>query len=320
MMDVLKYRFPGTEKNEKKGVFAATLGDEAVDGFVVYSFDKYKSYLFVEDENETNSQFHYCREVPKELSKDDYFRNATEFRDQIIERGLSKAIFSRVKFVKKSVDAHLFFDALCETYPNAFVYLISSSHFGTWIGATPEPLVEAKNERGYTVALAGTKKSEENNDWGDKEKREQYFVQEFIQERLESINIKTIDVEGPIEHIAGPVKHLKSSFNFVLSGNEPLEVARRLHPTPAVSGLPQRESIALINQIEGKNRSLYTGFLGEVNRTEANLYVNLRCAQIFEDKIALYLGGGFTKDSVVENEWEETENKARTLLKVIENL
>jgi isochorismate synthase len=48
--------------------------------------------------------------------------------------------------------------------------------------------------------------------------------------------------------------------------------------------------------------------------------VNLRCAQITADRAYLFLGGGFTADSVVESEWQETENKARTLLNVIENL
>lgn len=50
------------------------------------------------------------------------------------------------------------------------------------------------------------------------------------------------------------------------------------------------------------------------------LYVNLRCCQIQEGKAYLYLGGGYTKQSIPEDEWEETENKARTLLNSMEKV
>jgi isochorismate synthase len=36
-----------------------------------------------------------------------------------------------------------------------------------------------------------------------------------------------------------------------------------------------------------------------------------------EDEIYLYVGGGFTADSIPEKEWEETENKSRTLLNLL---
>ena len=81
--------------------------------------------------------------------------------------------------------------------------------------------------------------------------------------------------------------------------------------------MPQKEALALINEEEQHNRSLYAGVLGFISAEESKLFVNLRCAQLFEDKAHLYLGGGYTKDSIVENEWTETENKAKTLLKVL---
>jgi isochorismate synthase len=48
-----------------------------------------------------------------------------------------------------------------------------------------------------------------------------------------------------------------------------------------------------------------------------NIFVNLRCAQIIGDRIYLYLGGGFTAESDSEKEWEETENKSKTLLNLL---
>ena len=50
---------------------------------------------------------------------------------------------------------------------------------------------------------------------------------------------------------------------------------------------------------------------------ETNLYVNLRCMQINQDHISLYIGGGITAASMAEKEWEETQRKAQTLLVVL---
>jgi isochorismate synthase len=57
--------------------------------------------------------------------------------------------------------------------------------------------------------------------------------------------------------------------------------------------------------------------IGELQAEELNVYVNLRCGQIIGDELYLYLGGGFTAESDPEKEWEETENKSKTLLDLL---
>lgn len=64
--------------------------------------------------------------------------------------------------------------------------------------------------------------------------------------------------------------------------------------------------------------SFYAGYLGPVNiHNRICLFVNLRCMQLLGDQAVLYAGAGVTADSVPESEWEETEIKLNTLLKVI---
>ena len=52
-------------------------------------------------------------------------------------------------------------------------------------------------------------------------------------------------------------------------------------------------------------------------KTYSNFYVNLRCAQIINNKALVYVGGGITKDSDPEKEWNETVNKTKTIGKVL---
>ena len=87
-----------------------------------------------------------------------------------------------------------------------------------------------------------------------------------------------------------------------------------LHPTPAVCGLPKEEAKQFILDNELYNRDFYTGFLGELNlKGQTNLYVNLRCMQLKDNRISIYVGGGITADSNAENEWEETVIKAKVM-------
>ena len=118
----------------------------------------------------------------------------------------------------------------------------------------------------------------------------------------------------------GALAHLRTDFKsakrFTLE--ESLILAQKLHPTPAVCGMPLLESRELILRTEKHNRGYYTGFLGPIDAYSTSLFVNLRCMQVYPQDYALYVGGGITRDSDLEKEWQETEAKAQTLLSVID--
>lgn len=315
MYDQLKYRIPGQQVKEDEGVFLEADELEGVKGFVFSDFLQEKIAVFYSGKTVSNDR---RLNKPFAISKEEYLEQGSQFLNELKKNELGKAVFSRVKVV--SIDSGTkenLFDALCQAYPNAFVYELQSWEFGHWIGATPERLIEGKKGNFRTVSLASTKMTEDNTPWGEKEIEEQGLVTSFIKIELENLSIPYA-MEERTELIAGPVKHLQTKFSSI-EGEDAYQLIRRLHPTPAVSGLPRQDAINLIRKIEKHDRSLYTGFIGEIS-DDVNVYVNLRCLQIIGDEAYLYLGGGYTKDSNVEAEWEETENKAKTLIKVMENL
>ena len=98
------------------------------------------------------------------------------------------------------------------------------------------------------------------------------------------------------------------------------KLLKRLHPTPAVCGLPKEETYRFIRKNEGYDRSYYSGFIGWLNPDEkSNLYVNLRCMNILSDAFVLYAGGGILASSETESEWLETEAKMQTMMHLILN-
>jgi isochorismate synthase len=92
---------------------------------------------------------------------------------------------------------------------------------------------------------------------------------------------------------------------------------KHLHPTPAVAGLPKKVAQQYLAALEGHERRLYTGIIGRATEGKEKLYVNVRCAEIIDQTLFAYVGGGFTPDSEPLLEWEETENKSQTLLRLL---
>jgi len=237
-----------------------------------------------------------------------------------------KVVLSKVRLEKLNDDfqPEAFFLTLCEKYPHAFVYLIQLPEVGCWMGATPEPLITVENKIVKTVSLAGTQittgEQIDSYKWSEKEIEEQGIVTDFVEQSLRSLDIKNYSKTGPMNYQAANLIHLKTAFEFSEADikNRLGDFLRALHPTPSVGGLPKTEARDFILDNEKHDRSYYTGFLGPINiEHKSNVFVNLRCLQLFANQFVLYSGAGITTSSVAENEWIETDNKMMTLKNVI---
>ncbi|WP_413997853.1 isochorismate synthase [Flavobacterium sp. W1B] len=248
--------------------------------------------------------------------------------DAIGEGVFEKVVLSREEIMEvPNFDLVSVFEKLIKAYPTACVYCWYHPKIGLWIGATPERLLKAKKDRFYTMALAGTQVFDKNSSnvvWGEKEKEEQQFVTDFI---LDSIKMLTseVAVSSPYTLKAGNILHIKTDIEGIINKDSNLkEVVSALHPTPAVCGLPKKAAKDFILENEGYDRQYYTGFLGELNcestnkeKTKTDLFVNLRCMQIKDKQVHLYMGCGITKNSIPEKEWEESRNKSMTMKRVL---
>ncbi len=258
------------------------------------------------------------------MTKEEYIDRADYLVEVLKGDDLRKVVLSRVidYALPSSFQVGSFLFGLLNKYPNAFVYLACLPGYGVWIGATPEVLLKLDDDHAETVALAGTKPLE-NIKWTEKEIKEQQIVTDYIEELLFSNDINEYG-KTPLSTVtAGNVVHLKTGFNISLEqlNGKIGKVIKALHPTPAVCGLPRDHAYQLIKKVEKHDRQFYSGFIGPWNLDKkSQLYVNLRCAEIGDSKMSLYVGGGLTADSNSEAEWEETIHKSKTLLSVVENL
>ncbi len=250
---------------------------------------------------------------------------------EAIERGtLEKVVPARVRLIPLSegFDLGKTFIELLESYPNSFVNFFHIPQIGTWIGATPEVLIETKGDFFYTMALAGTQPAVGENPlktaaWTQKEIEEQALVCRYIVDCFKKIRLREYEEHGPKTAMAGNLLHLRTDFKvdmkatgFPQLGSVMLDL---LHPTSAVCGMPRKEAHEFLKENEGFDRSFFAGFLGPVNiQNETSIYVNLRTAEICGEKALLYAGAGVTEESDPEKEWEETELKCQIIGKFIQ--
>jgi len=239
-----------------------------------------------------------------------------------IEGGnLQKVVLSRCINALTQKSPLQLFSSLFSKYPMAFCYWWYHPKVGMWLGATPEQLLQYRNDEVVTTSLAGTLPvhRKEKPKWTSKEFEEQQMVTDYIVESLKGkvANLEISDVES---HKAGRLWHLKSLIKGTVKSFNDLEgIIANLHPTPAVCGLPKMDSLHYILQSEGYDREYYTGYLGPIHLGEKNtrLFVNLRCLKYSSGQVTIYVGGGITADSNPESEWEETQYKSGTILEVL---
>jgi isochorismate synthase len=158
--------------------------------------------------------------------------------------------------------------------------------------------------------------------WTQKEIEEQALVCRYIINCFKKIRLREYEEHGPRTMVAGNLMHLKTVYevdmtatNFPQLGSVMLKL---LHPTSAVCGMPFDHALNFLKTNEQYDREFYSGFLGPVQvNNNSQIFVNLRCMQVFENQARLYAGAGVTIDSIPEKEFEETEIKMRNLEKLV---
>ena len=325
--------------------------DYAESGFVFSPFDIRKDAILIPLSMSKTLMTEEDVNLDDFESLKDYNSGDKEKHMSLVDKGLKaihndeleKVVLSRfVDIDIKEPDPLLIFKRLLHTYNSAFVYCWYHPKVGLWLGATPETLLEIEGNDFSTMALAGTQQYEGIMDvrWKEKERNEQQLVADFVTSNLNTVASK-LEVSEPETVRAANVLHIKSDIKGRLGEHENglQKLIYALHPTPAVCGLPKIEAMQFILDNEHYNREFYSGFLGELNKEVkiqprtgklnienrafaynkrgSHLFVNLRCMQMQNNKAKIYVGGGITKDSVSDKEWEETIAKMYTIKSVL---
>ena len=322
-----------TELNGREGFVIAPFAPNADDPILLLKTDW--ETVYPESLNNTHKPLSILNTDANETRKH-YHTDFRNFHSLLCNDTFSKIVLARsltIRVDNAPDPLHLFAKA-CRMYPRMFVTLFSTDISGTWLVATPEILLNGTCGNMSTMALAGTMQlsgrqllfdtpesdgsAEKSIVWSEKNRQEQHYVETYITECIEHF-ANDFNTVGPYTARAGNLVHLRTDINFRLNDTSQLgDMLNALHPTPAVCGIPKHETQKFIIGNESAPRHYYSGFSGAINpEGDTHLYVSLRCMNIDNNIMRLYAGGGLLKESIEENEWEETEAKTEAMRRLL---
>jgi isochorismate synthase len=239
--------------------------------------------------------------------------------DAIAAGTFTKVVLARVIEVESSqpLPERLVLKALEARHGQCWSFLLRGRDGRAFVGASPETLCESSGDSFSTDALAGTAAGGEGGGLlqSDKDRREHATVVEGIAESLAPFVSEVDHPAQPAVKVLANVDHLFTPIRAQLKpGVRALEVARALHPTPAVAGRPRAAALAWLREHEGFSRGWYAGAVGAMGPAGLTLAVALRSALVDGARAQVFVGAGIVAGSTPEAEWLETERKSKATL------
>jgi menaquinone-specific isochorismate synthase len=210
--------------------------------------------------------------------------------------------------------------ALHEQAPECLRFLFQAGE-ASFVGATPERLIHKRGRDLETEALAGSidagaESPEHSLQANPKELEEHRLVVHAIVRALAPLSIHTEVPARPGVHTLKHLLHLRTPICARLhSDTHALDLLERLHPTPAVGGVPTDRALRWIARSEPFDRGWYAGAVGWFDRQgDGDFNVALRSGLMRGRDAWLYAGAGIVTDSAAASEYQETTLKLAALL------
>ena len=192
----------------------------------------------------------------------------------------------------------------------------------SFFGASPERLLSLRGGYLRSDALAGT--ACENDDGerllrSEKDRLEHELVVKTITKELQHCGLTPWRRRDPRLSRHGSLTHLHTPITAHACNQAPLKLAKKLHPTPAVAGLPGREAMAWLRVLEPFERGNYAAPIGWIDsQGDAELRVAIRCGHAIGHQMDLTAGAGLVRGSCPEREMQEINLKLHVLVKQLD--
>lgn len=246
---------------------------------------------------------------------------------KVIDGGLlTKVVLSRRKELRASgpFSPESALKQLSKSYPECSIFAYENKG-DCFIGASPESIAFVQGSTLNVACLAGSA-ARGSNPADDnlqqarllenqKERREHRAAANLVADTLKDVCRELHRDNEPRIMKLKNIQHIFTSFRGSLRpGISILDVVKRLHPTPAVAGVPTDRALEYIREIEG-DRGWYAAPVGWVDANGGGEFViGIRSALLRGDRAYLNAGCGIVAGSDPESEYREAEMKFQPLL------
>ncbi len=269
--------------------------------------------------------------IKSNISKNKFLQNVKKAKKYIKIGDIFQVVLSQRFEANLTKNPIEIYKKLRINNPSPFMYFFNFEDFQI-IGASPEILVRLRNNNITIRPIAGTRPR------GKNKKDDRYFEKDLLNDQKElsehlmlldlgrndtgkvsKINSVKVTEKFVIEkysHVMHIVSNVVGKFNKKFSKFDTLLSG---FPAGTVSGAPKIRAMEIIDELENTKRKVYAGGIGYFSANgDFDTCIALRTAVSKNNKFYVQAGAGIVADSKPINEYKETINKAKALLKSLE--
>ncbi|AKJ96126.1 anthranilate synthase component I [Thioalkalivibrio versutus] len=274
---------------------------------------------------------HAVPEYVSGWSAEGYQAAVKRAQEYIMDGDVMQVVLAQRMSVPFSAPPLNLYRALRALNPSPYMYYLDLDDHHV-VGASPEILVRLEDDCVTVRPIAGTRPR------GRTEAEDRALEAELLadpKERAEHLmlidlgrndvgrvcEIGSVEVTDTmsIERYSH-VMHIVSNVEGRLApGHSPMDVLRATFPAGTVSGAPKIRALEIIDELEPVKRGPYSGAVGYLSWSgNMDTAIAIRTAVLHDGELHIQAGAGVVHDSVPENEWQETLNKGRAVVRAAE--
>lgn len=277
--------------------------------------------------------------VPQTVNEEDFVSGFTEagYKDAvkkakqyIVDGDVMQVVLSQRLTIPFNAPPLDLYRALRSLNPSPYMYYLDLGDHHI-VGSSPEILVRLEDDEVTVRPIAGTRPRGVDEAADIALEKELLADPKELAEHLMLIDLgrndagrvsKTATVKLTDKMVVerySHVMHIVSNVTGELKeGMTAMDVLRATFPAGTVSGAPKIRAMEIIDEFEPVKRGIYSGAVGYLSwNGNMDTAIAIRTAVIKDKHLSIQAGAGIVYDSVPENEWAETMNKARAIFRAV---
>jgi anthranilate synthase component I len=270
-------------------------------------------------------------EAKSEFGEEAFKKAVEKAKSYIFEGDIMQVVLSQRMSQKFEAPPLALYESLRTLNPSPymFYYHMDDHHV---VGASPEILVRLEDETVTVRPIAGTRPRGKTEEEDKKLEKELLADPKECAEHVQLMDLGRNDI-GRVSQ-SGTVKvtdnmtieryshvmHIVSNVEGTLKPHmHAMDVLKATFPAGTVSGAPKVRAMEIIHELEPSKRGIYAGAVGYLGFDgDMDVAIAIRTGVIKNKMLYVQAGAGIVADSIPHNEWVETQNKAKAVLRAAE--
>ncbi len=266
-----------------------------------------------------------------EFGQTDFIQAVERAKRYIVDGDIMQVVLSQRMRKPYGASPLALYRALRSLNPSPYMFYYDLDEFHI-VGASPEILVRLEGETVTVRPIAGTRPrgrtvQEDAALAADlladpKERAEHVMLMDLGRNdvgRVARTGTVNVTENMQVEHYSHVMHIVSNVAGRLKPGLKAMDVLRATFPAGTVSGAPKVRAMEIIDELEVSKRGIYAGAVGYLGfNGDMDLAIAIRTGVIKDRILHVQAGAGIVADSVPQNEWIETQNKAKALLRAAE--